>query len=105
VAGKLIDYAASGASTMSVNLPALTPEATSGGCRLVYVHHNVPGVLAAVNAVLAQHGVNVDSQQLATRDDIGYLLTDISANFTEALRAELEALPETIRLRALSVKR
>ncbi len=105
VAGKLIDYAASGASTMSVNLPALTPEGASGGCRLVYVHHNVPGVLAAVNAVLAQHGVNVDSQQLATRDDIGYLLTDISANFTEALRAELESLPETIRLRALPVKR
>jgi D-3-phosphoglycerate dehydrogenase len=101
VAGKLIDFAASGASTMSVNLPALAPDSPRGACRLVYVHHNVPGVLAAVNAVLAQHGVNVDSQQLATRDDIGYLVTDIAADYGDAVQAQLEALPETIRLRAL----
>src|SRR5882757_952590 len=102
VASKLVDFAASGASTMSVNLPALAPDLPTGACRLVHVHHNVPGVLAAVNAVLAQHGANIDSQQLATRDDIGYLITDISAAYTDALATELESLPETIRLRALT---
>jgi D-3-phosphoglycerate dehydrogenase len=101
VAGKLIDFAASGASSMSVNLPALAPDRSTSACRLVHVHHNVPGVLAAVNAVLAQHGVNINSQQLATRDDVGYLITDISSNCVNAARAELEALPETIRLRAI----
>lgn len=102
VAGKLIDFAATGASGMSVNLPALAPDRPTGACRLVHVHHNVPGVLAAVNAVLAQHGVNIDSQQLATRDDVGYLITDISSDCGAAARAELEALPETIRLRVIT---
>lgn len=102
VAGKLIDFAATGASGMSVNLPALSPDRPTGACRLVHVHHNVPGVLAAVNAVLAQHGVNIDSQQLATRDDVGYLITDISSNCDNGARAELEALPETIRLRVIT---
>jgi D-3-phosphoglycerate dehydrogenase len=102
VAGKLIDFAATGASAMSVNLPALAPDRSTSACRLVHVHHNVPGVLAAVNAVLAQHGVNIDSQQLATRDDVGYLITDISANCIDAARAELAALPETIRLRVIT---
>lgn len=102
VAGKLIDFAASGASGMSVNLPALAPDRSTSACRLVHVHHNVPGVLAAVNAVLAQHGVNIDSQQLATRDDVGYLITDISsADCAAAAHEELKALPETIRLRVI----
>ena len=36
----------------------------------------MPGVLAAVNGVLAEHGVNIEGQLLATRGELGYLLTD-----------------------------
>ena len=31
-----------------------------GTHRLVHIHHNVPGVLAAINGVLAEHGVNIE---------------------------------------------
>jgi D-3-phosphoglycerate dehydrogenase len=101
VAGKLADYMASGATALSVNLPELALPAGSGTHRLVHLHRNVPGVLAAVNRVLADHGVNVEGQLLRTRDDFGYVLTDISAEYSEAVLAELRAMPVTIRLRTL----
>jgi D-3-phosphoglycerate dehydrogenase / 2-oxoglutarate reductase len=101
VAGKLADYMASGATSLSVNLPELALPAGSGTYRLMHLHRNVPGVLASVNRVLADHGVNVEGQLLRTRDDFGYVLTDISAEYSEAVLAELRAMPVTIRLRTL----
>ena len=101
VAGKLADYATTGATSLSVNLPEIALPAGSGTHRLVHLHRNVPGVLAAVNRVLADHGVNVEGQLLRTRDEFGYVLTDISAEYSEAVLAELRAMDVTIRLRTL----
>ena len=62
---------------------------TSGTHRLVHLHRNVPGVLAAINRVLAGHGVNVEGQLLRTRDEFGCVLTDISSEYSEDVLAEL----------------
>jgi D-3-phosphoglycerate dehydrogenase len=101
VAGKLADYMASGATSLSSNLPEISLGATSGAHRLVHLHQNVPGVLAAINGVLAQHGVNVEGQLLRTRDELGYVLTDIGSEYSKAVLDELQAMPVTIRLRTL----
>ncbi len=101
VAGKLADYMTSGATSLSVNLPAIALPAVSGTHRLVHLHQNVPGVLASINRVLAEHGVNVEGQLLRTRDDYGYVLTDISSEYGADVLAELRAMPVTIRLRTL----
>jgi D-3-phosphoglycerate dehydrogenase len=101
VAGKLADYMASGATSLSVNLPEIAMGVTSGAHRLVHLHQNVPGVLASINGVLAQHGVNVEGQLLRTRDELGYVLTDIGSEYSEDVLAELRAMPVTIRLRTL----
>jgi D-3-phosphoglycerate dehydrogenase len=101
VAGKLADYMATGATSLSVNLPEIALPAGSGTHRLVHLHRNVPGVLASINRVLAEHGVNVEGQLLRTRDDYGYVLTDISSEYSEDVLAELSAMPVTIRLRTL----
>jgi len=101
VAGKLTDYMASGATSLSVNLPGLALPAVSGTHRLVHLHRNVPGVLASINRVLAEHGVNVEGQLLRTRDEYGYVLTDIGCQYGEDVLAELRAMPVTIRLRTL----
>jgi D-3-phosphoglycerate dehydrogenase len=101
VAGKLADYMASGATSLSVNLPEIALGVTSGAHRLVHLHQNVPGVLASINGVLAQHGVNVEGQLLRTRDELGYVLTDIGSEYGEDVLAELRAMPVTIRLRTL----
>jgi D-3-phosphoglycerate dehydrogenase / 2-oxoglutarate reductase len=101
VAGKLADYMTSGATSLSVNLPEIALGMTSGAHRLVHLHHNVPGVLASINSVLAEHGVNVEGQLLRTRDELGYVLTDIGTEYGPDVLAQLRAMPVTIRLRTV----
>ncbi|WP_426560523.1 phosphoglycerate dehydrogenase [Angustibacter sp. McL0619] len=102
VAGKLISYAQGGATSLSVNLPPIGAGELSGSHRLAHMHRNVPGVLATVNALFAEHGVNVEAQNLSTRADVGYLVTDVNADYTPDIIERLERMPETIRLRVLS---
>jgi D-3-phosphoglycerate dehydrogenase / 2-oxoglutarate reductase len=102
VGGKLADYVVGGATSLSVNLPRLSLPEVVGEHRLVHVHRNLPGVLASINGVLAAGGVNIDGQYLGTRGEVGYVITDISAELDEATCESLEKLPETIRLRLLS---
>ena len=98
VAGKLRDYLSSGATSLSVNLPGLDlPPAAAR--RLIHLHRNVPGVMAHVNGILAEHKVNVEGQLLGTRGELGYAITDIGGEFTDEMLDELQAMPETIRLR------
>jgi D-3-phosphoglycerate dehydrogenase / 2-oxoglutarate reductase len=102
VAGKLRGYAQDGATSLSVNLPSVPVGDIQGSHRLAHVHRNVPGVLAKVNALFAEYGVNVDSQTLSTRGEVGYLLTDLNADYSPTMVERLEQMPETIRLRVLS---
>lgn len=102
VGGKLADYVSGGATSLSVNLPQLALPEAAGEHRLVHVHRNLPGVLASINGVFAGGGVNIDAQYLGTRGEIGYVITDISAEIDQATCESLEKLPETIRLRVLS---
>jgi D-3-phosphoglycerate dehydrogenase / 2-oxoglutarate reductase len=52
--------------------------------------------------VLAQHEVNIEGQALATRGQLGYLLTDIACDYPSDVVEALAAMPETIRFRVLS---
>ena len=97
VAGKLIDYTATGTTTLSVNLPTVALHGSSAD-RFGLLHRNVPGVLARVDALAGEHGLNVDGQVLATRGELGYVVTDVNAPLPPALVTALEALPESIRL-------
>jgi len=101
VSGKLIDFAGSGATSMSVNMPNVALPAVAGTHRLVHLHKNVPGVLATINRVLAEHGVNVEGQLLRTRDDLGYVITDIVPAYSEEVLDQLRAMDVTIRLRTI----
>ena len=80
-----------GMEDRNANLPEIALGVTSGAHRLVHLHHNVPGVLASINGVLAQHGVNVEGQLLRTRDELGYVLTDIGSEYGKDVLAELRA--------------
>ncbi|MFN8519882.1 MAG: phosphoglycerate dehydrogenase [Chloroflexota bacterium] len=100
VAAKLRDYVRTGSTTLSVNLPNLQLDHTGVG-RIAHLHRNVPGVLAAVNQVFAEHGANIVGQVLATRGEIGYVVTDISDVTQRGASAKLQALESTIRLRVL----
>jgi D-3-phosphoglycerate dehydrogenase len=97
VAGKLVDYTASGTTTLSVNLPTVALHGSSAA-RFALLHRNVPGVLARIDALVGDHGLNVDGQVLATRGELGYVVTDVNARLPEGLLAGLAALPENVRL-------
>ncbi|GAB3093481.1 phosphoglycerate dehydrogenase [Isoptericola nanjingensis] len=98
VSKKLRDFVATGSTTLSVNLPNLQLAHTGVG-RIMLLHRNVPGVLARVNQVFADHGANIEAQMLATRGEIGYVVTDISDVTQRGASAKLQAMDSTIRLR------
>jgi D-3-phosphoglycerate dehydrogenase len=102
VADKLCDYVATGSSALSVNLPQTRLHGGAGSHRLAHLHANTPGVLAMVNTVLAQHNVNIEGQALATRDHLGYVLTDVGTDYAPDVVQVLNGMPETVRLRVLS---
>jgi D-3-phosphoglycerate dehydrogenase len=101
VAGKLRDYVRDGGTSLSVNLPPVNLPLEGGGCRLLLLHVNTPGVLATVNGLLADHGVNIEGQLLSTKGTLGYVVTDIADQPTPDVVKALTELPETVRLRVL----
>ena len=67
------------------------------------MHHNVPGVLATVNGVLADAGVNIERPVLSTRGELGYVVTDVAGPLAEAAWwTSCASLPETVRLRVIA---
>ena len=101
VANKFRDFVGEGTTSLSVNLPPLALPRRPGMLRLVHLHHNVPGVLARINGLLAEHGVNVEAQLLGTRGEIGYVVTDSISGTTQAIVDDIRRLPETVRLRVI----
>ncbi|MFE7224341.1 phosphoglycerate dehydrogenase [Nocardioides sp. NPDC057577] len=76
VAGKLAGFVTDGNTGLCVNLP--NAQAPRGdGCRLAVLHDNIPGVLAGMTQLLLGAGLNVSGQVVATRDHLGYGLTDL----------------------------
>jgi D-3-phosphoglycerate dehydrogenase len=99
VSAKMIDYFASGNSLLSVNLPQCHLDYEPGSHRLMHMHHNVPGILRAINDILADRGINIERQVLDTRGPLGYAIYDINQGCDEALLGKLRAVPQTIRVR------
>ena len=97
---RIMDYVNSGNTQQSVNLPNIQlPE--QPGHRLIHLHANVPGVLARINNVLAQHQVNILGQYLKTNEHIGYVITDVDRQYEPALLDDLKQVGHTIKFRVL----
>ena len=97
MAGKLADYVDAGSTVLSVNLPPV--QAHRGpGRRITHLHRNVPGVLAAINTLLAGYGTNIVGQTLATKGQVGYVVLDIAGDLDPAAVDALRAMPEAIRV-------
>lgn len=101
VAGKLVRYSDNGSTATSVNFPEVSLPPHPGCHRILHVHENVPGVLAAVNGVFSALGVNVDAQFLQTRGEIGYVVTDVDCEASDDALAALREVPATLRTRVL----
>ncbi len=91
VAAKLLNFVNTGGTIGAVNFPEVDPGPLQAPARLLNIHSNAPGALAALNTLLAQDGVNINGQHLQTRGHTGYVVTDLDRVPSDAL---MEALRE-----------
>ncbi len=102
VAGKLLDYWRKGATELSVNIPSIASgPSPSTLYRIAWIHRNTPGALAFVNKIFADEGANIDRQILATSGQVGYMVTDISAELPDHAVDQMRSSDQNIRLRVL----
>ncbi len=101
VPGKIMEYINTGSTSNSVNFPNITLPILDNAHRLIHIHHNVPGILAKINLVLAENDINIMGQYLKTTESIGYVITDINKEYDKDVIAKLRAIEQTIKFRVL----
>ncbi len=101
VPNKIMDYINTGSTSNSVNFPNLQLPTLENAHRLIHIHHNVPGILARINQVLADHQINIVGQYLKTNEVIGYVITDIDKEYDREVIKALRGIDHTIKFRVL----
>jgi len=101
VATKLVQYSDTGSTVGAVNFPEVSLPDHVSARRILHIHRNEPGVLTAVNQVLAASGVNIAGQYLQTLPDVGYVVMDVETDDVSPLIDGLGALDATVRTRWL----
>ena len=104
VAEKLVRFQANGSTVSAVNFPEVSLPQHRGTYRLLHIHRNRPGVLAAVNSVFSDRGINIAGEYLQTDDHIGYVVVDfdVSDDFDVSRLEALKGIDGTLRARILS---
>lgn len=97
VAHKIARFLTAGTTRSAVNFPEVPHMEKRTVSRVLNVHRNEPGVIAGMNAMFGELGLNIVAQQLQTRGPIGYAVTDVDAPISEALMARLCSAPASIR--------
>jgi D-3-phosphoglycerate dehydrogenase / 2-oxoglutarate reductase len=101
VPAKMMDYINTGSTSISVNFPNITLPILHDAHRLIHIHHNVPGILAKINQILADNGINIVGQYLKTNELIGYVITDIDKKYDKEVITQLRSIDQTIKFRVL----
>lgn len=102
VASRLVKVMNNGNTETAVNFPQVQlPGLHHDHHRVLHFHHNRPGVLARLHTICAELGVNIAAQYLQSNAKYAYLIMDVSPEQGELLRARLDEVPETIRVRTL----
>lgn len=101
VADALLGFTETGSSAGSVNFPEVDLPVVEDRDRILHVHRNVPGVLRAVNSIIADLNVNILAQHLSTRGELGYLIMDVEEGLSRDVKKRIDRLEATIRTRLL----
>jgi D-3-phosphoglycerate dehydrogenase / 2-oxoglutarate reductase len=99
---RLLNFLHRGDTTFSVNMPNVQLSEVDGRHRLLNIHRNVPGVLAAINQVLAKYELNVLAQHLKTNEQLGYVIIDVDQGYPKAALEELKSVHGTLKFRSLA---
>ncbi|MDA0844172.1 MAG: phosphoglycerate dehydrogenase [Bacteroidetes bacterium] len=98
---KIMGYINSGNTEDAVNFPNIRLPQQEDRHRFLHIHNNVPGVMAAINKVLAEYKLNLVGQYLSTDPDVGYVISDVSTAYNTEVVEALRNIPNTIRFRVL----
>jgi D-3-phosphoglycerate dehydrogenase len=98
---KIMDYINSGNTVDAVNFPNLRLPEQQNTHRLLHIHHNVPGVMAKINEVLAKFDLNITGQFLSTDNEVGYVITEVDKEYNKEVAQALKNIDNTIRFRVL----
>lgn len=98
---RMIDFMNTGTTHLSNNFPNLQLPRIDKSHRLIHIHQNVPGIMAKINTVFAKHDINIVAQFLMTNQNIGYVITDINAQYDKQLFKSLKKIEHTIKFRVL----
>ncbi len=101
VPSKIVEYINTGSTTNCVSFPNLQLPILENAHRLIHIHHNVSGMMAKINNILAEHKINIVGQYLKTNESIGYVITDIDKAYDKKLINALKGIENTIRFRVL----
>lgn len=97
VAEKLVSFVKTGATKGSVNFPEVSTRDSDGAARILHVHRNLPGAMGTLTSIMAENGLNIVSQRLQTRGQIGYVVTDVDGQVSDTVMAALKSSPVTVR--------
>lgn len=101
-AEKLRKYINEGSTLHSVSVPQVDlPSLRPNQSRILHFHRNVPGVLGRMHTMMAEIGINISAEYLQSDPETSYVILDIDTGHDEAVKAGLQSIEETIRLRTL----
>ena len=98
---RMADFINNGDTYMSRNFPNLILPRLTQAHRLLHIHRNVPGIMAQINKVYAENNINIISQFLMTKGDMGYAVTDIHTAYDKNVLKQLKQIDNTIKFRIL----
>lgn len=98
---RMADFINKGDTYLSSNFPNLQLPKIANAHRLIHIHENVPGIMAQINQIFAQHNINILGQFLMTNPQIGYAITDVSAEYDKQVLKQLKQIQHTIKFRIL----
>ena len=100
-ASKLVNYLEKGTTVGSKTIPELSLSPYQNTHRILNIHHNVPGVLTAINSKFSEKGINILGQHLATNEKIGYVVIDVDKSASHQALREIKKIDHTIQSRVL----
>lgn len=101
VPNKIMAYINSGNTVDAVNFPNIRLPQHKNAHRFLHIHHNVPGVMAKINKVLAKYELNITGQYLSTDEKVGYVITDVDKKYNQEVTKKLKKVEGTIKFRVL----
>ena len=101
VPNKIMNYINTGNTVDAVNFPNIRLPKQNKSHRFLHIHKNVPGIMAKINAVLADYALNISGQFLSTDSEVGYVITDLDKEYNKDVIKALKKVENTIKFRVL----